>query len=125
MIFIPNPDLGHSTTHVRYVPLLMYIDTITCLFQAPVSRGTRVGLITTDDDYAASFVASWAKAYEDAELLRQRSSNWKNLFNNRTGFIEARNSDGSWAGEGAGWTEGDHWAYSLDVMVSKLGVLVL
>jgi hypothetical protein len=31
--------------------------------------------------------------------------------------MEARNSDGSWAGEEAGWTEGDHWAYSLDVMV--------
>jgi hypothetical protein len=31
--------------------------------------------------------------------------------------MEARNSDGTWAGEEAGWTEGDHWAYSLDVMV--------
>lgn len=31
--------------------------------------------------------------------------------------MEAKNSDGSWAGEEAGWTEGDHWAYSLDVMV--------
>lgn len=31
--------------------------------------------------------------------------------------MESRNSDGSWAGEDAGWTEGDHWAYSLDVMV--------
>jgi len=40
-----------------------------------------------------------------------------NLYNNKTGFMEARNSDGSWAGEEAGWTEGDHWAYSLDVMV--------
>jgi len=34
--------------------------------------------------------------------------------------MEARNSDGSWAGEDAGWTEGDHWAYSLDVMVCPL-----
>ena len=33
--------------------------------------------------------------------------------------MEARNSDGSWAGEKAGWTEGDHWAYSLNVMVSQ------
>lgn len=32
--------------------------------------------------------------------------------------MESRNSDGSWAGEDEGWTEGDHWAYSLDVMVN-------
>lgn len=32
--------------------------------------------------------------------------------------MESRNSDGSWAGEDEGWTEGDHWAYSLDVMAS-------
>lgn len=51
------------------------------------------------------------------------------MFNNATGFMEARNNDGSWAGEGAGWTEGDHWAYSLDVMVclhfTRLGARLL
>jgi hypothetical protein len=31
--------------------------------------------------------------------------------------MEARSSNGSWAGEDEGWTEGDHWAYSLSVMV--------
>lgn len=39
------------------------------------------------------------------------------MWNAETNFMESRNSDGSWAGEDAGWTEGDHWAYSLDVMV--------
>lgn len=82
-------------------------------------------MISADDDYAASIVASWAQfagiegAAADSEVLRQRSSSWKHLFNNDTGFIEARNSDGSWAGQEAGWTEGDRWAYSLDVMVSS------
>ena len=28
------------------------------------------------------------------------------LFNPDTGFMEARNEDGSWAGEDRGWTEG-------------------
>jgi putative alpha-1,2-mannosidase len=28
------------------------------------------------------------------------------LFNDATGFMEARNADGSWAGEDNGWTEG-------------------
>ncbi|KAJ7227934.1 glycoside hydrolase family 92 protein [Mycena rebaudengoi] len=38
------------------------------------------------------------------------------LFNNATGFMEARNADGEWAGEDAGWTEGDKWAYTFDVV---------
>lgn len=57
---------------------------------------------------------------KEADDLRVRSGNWRNLYNGKTGFMEARISDGSWAGEEAGWTEGDHWAYSLDVMVSIL-----
>lgn len=40
------------------------------------------------------------------------------MWNAETSFMESRNSDGSWAGEDEGWTEGDHWAYSLDVMVN-------
>jgi putative alpha-1,2-mannosidase len=40
------------------------------------------------------------------------------MWNAETGFMEAKNADGSWAGPNAGWTEGDHWAYSLTVMVS-------
>lgn len=30
--------------------------------------------------------------------------------------MEAKNADGSWAGPDAGWTEGDKWAYSFDVV---------
>lgn len=30
--------------------------------------------------------------------------------------MEARNANGSWAGPDAGWTEGDKWAYSFDVV---------
>jgi putative alpha-1,2-mannosidase len=38
------------------------------------------------------------------------------LFNNATGFMEARNANGTWAGPDNGWTEGDKWAYSFDVV---------
>jgi Glycosyl hydrolase family 92 len=59
------------------------------------------------------------------------------LYNDETGFMEARNADGSWAGEDRGWTEGmpcpshsprlkgndeptfltgDKWAYTFDVV---------
>lgn len=75
-----------------------------------------------DDDWAASIVARHVGATKEADHLLSRSSSWKNLFNTETGFIEARNSDGSFAGEDVGWTEGDHWAYSLDVMASRISV---
>jgi putative alpha-1,2-mannosidase len=45
------------------------------------------------------------------------------MWNAETGFMEAKNSDGSWAGPNAGWTEGDHWAYSLTVMVRRIAAL--
>ncbi|KAJ3553633.1 hypothetical protein NP233_g12601 [Leucocoprinus birnbaumii] len=38
------------------------------------------------------------------------------LYNNNTNFMEARNADGSWAGPDSGWTEGDKWIYTLDVV---------
>ena len=36
--------------------------------------------------------------------------------------MEARDASGAWAGQDAGWTEGDMWAYSFDVVyaVDKL-----
>lgn len=43
-----------------------------------------------------------------------------NLWNGKTRFMEARTSTGHWAGEKIGLTEGDHWAYSLSVLVSHL-----
>ncbi|TYJ52195.1 hypothetical protein B9479_007210 [Cryptococcus floricola] len=60
-----------------------------------------------------------------ASLLTTRSKNYKSLWNNGTGFMEARNSDGSWAGDENGWTEGDKWAYSLDVMHDVPGLAEL
>jgi putative alpha-1,2-mannosidase len=70
-----------------------------------------------DDDWAASLVADHVGQKNMARSLRERSNSYRSLWNAGTGFMEARNSDGSWAGDHVGWTEGDHWAYSLDVMV--------
>jgi putative alpha-1,2-mannosidase len=74
-------------------------------------------VLMKDDDWAASIVARHLGHEDQADALLDRSRNWRKLYNKETGFMEARNSDGSWAGEDVGWTEGDHWAYSLDVMV--------
>ena len=54
---------------------------------------------------------------QDSHFFRNRSVFAPStLFNNATGFMEARNADGSWAGPDNGWTEGDKWAYSFDIV---------
>jgi putative alpha-1,2-mannosidase len=69
-----------------------------------------------DDDYAA-YVLAKELGKPEAEFLLERSQRTPfTLWNEKTGFFEARNDDGSWAGEDRGWTEGDKWAYSFDVV---------
>ncbi|VDC01005.1 unnamed protein product, partial [Peniophora sp. CBMAI 1063] len=69
------------------------------------------------DDYAVSLIASHLNLTADASFFLNRSMTAPfTIFNNATGFMEARNASGAWAGQGAGWTEGDMWAYSFDVV---------
>ncbi|KAJ2913627.1 hypothetical protein MD484_g6788, partial [Candolleomyces efflorescens] len=70
------------------------------------------------DDFAAYTLAKlFNKPKSILVYLYVRAMNVPfNLFNDQTGFMEARNQDGSWAGEDKGWTEGDKWAYSFDVV---------
>ncbi|KAH8101481.1 glycoside hydrolase family 92 protein [Cristinia sonorae] len=69
------------------------------------------------DDYAVGVLASLLNKTSDADffLARSRTAPFS-IFNSETGFMEARNADGSWAGQDAGWTEGDMWAYTFDVV---------
>lgn len=74
-------------------------------------------LFYVDDDYAVSVLASLLNKSAEAAFFRDRGvNNPFKIYNNNTGFMEARNANGSWAGEDAGWTEGDKWAYSFDVV---------
>ncbi|KAE8539215.1 hypothetical protein D1P53_004311 [Cryptococcus gattii VGV] len=59
------------------------------------------------DDHAAAIIATHLSLPASTiDLLRNRSLSYKNMWNAETGFMESRNSDGSWAGEDEGWTEG-------------------
>ena len=61
-----------------------------------------------DDDYAAARLA-WAlgKPEEMVNFLLRRSMDAPfSIWNPETKFMEARNADGSFAGQDAGWTEG-------------------
>ncbi|KAH9853218.1 glycoside hydrolase family 92 protein [Lenzites betulinus] len=76
------------------------------------------------DDYAVSVLATALGKTDDAARFRARAFSAPfTIFNNDTGFMEARNANGSWAGPDAGWTEGDKWAYTFDV-VHDVGALV-
>ena len=74
-------------------------------------------ICSSDDDFAVSVLASLLNKTSDAAFFLARSLSAPfTIFNNDTDFMEARNADGSWAGQDAGWTEGDMWAYTFDVV---------
>ena len=62
----------------------------------------------TDDDYAAYVLAlHLGKPQTVTDFLYERAMRTPFLiYNNATGFMEARNANGSWAGPDNGWTEG-------------------
>ncbi|EIM85302.1 uncharacterized protein STEHIDRAFT_60062 [Stereum hirsutum FP-91666 SS1] len=69
------------------------------------------------DDYAVAVLAKLLNKTKDAEFFLNRSMVAPfTIYNNETDFMEARNASGAWAGEDEGWTEGDKWAYSFDVV---------
>ncbi|KAH9057785.1 glycosyl hydrolase family 92-domain-containing protein [Lactarius vividus] len=69
------------------------------------------------DDYAVSVFAGLLGRTQDFHFFRNRSTfSPGTIFNGITGFMEARNASGAWAGPDNGWTEGDKWAYSFDVV---------
>ncbi len=63
------------------------------------------------DDYAVAQVARATGHAQDYAHFLQRSLDYRKLFNPARGFMQARNSDGSWASPDEGWTEGDQWVY--------------
>ncbi|KAH8831374.1 glycoside hydrolase family 92 protein [Flagelloscypha sp. PMI_526] len=70
------------------------------------------------DDYCVAMLAkALGKDSETVDFFLNRSLTAPlKIFNTHTGFMEARNANGEWAGEDNGWTEGDKWAYSFDII---------
>lgn len=77
-----------------------------------------------DDDWAVATLAELLGYTENATFFRNRAQTHPfTIFNNATGFMEARNANGSWAGQDEGWTEGDMWAYTFDVIQDVPGLI--
>ncbi|PLB41602.1 GH92 family glycosyl hydrolase [Aspergillus candidus] len=80
------------------------------------------------DDYACAIVGEHVSGADKGELeeLRARSKNYAHVWNNETQFMRARNDNGSWARDADwGWTEGDSWVYTFDVMHDVPGLVRL
>ena len=77
------------------------------------------------DDWCVAQVAKSLGKMGEYEFFLKRSLNYENLFNAKTGFMQAKNLDGSWAGEKEGWTEGDHWVYTFAVLHDEPGLMQL
>ncbi|KAI0163778.1 glycosyl hydrolase family 92-domain-containing protein [Pestalotiopsis sp. NC0098] len=77
------------------------------------------------NDAACAVVARAVGDAEAAESLESRSKNYKTIWNNETQFMQARNANGTWANDTWGWTEGDKWVYTFDVMHDAYGLASL
>ncbi len=77
------------------------------------------------DDFAVAQVAKAVGNTRDYQFFLNRSRNYKNLFNHTRGFMQAKNSDGSWVSPDDGWTEGDQWVYLFAALHDIPGVVAL
>jgi predicted alpha-1,2-mannosidase len=77
------------------------------------------------DDWCVAQIARKMGKTKDFLYFQDRAHNYENIFNKSTGFMQARNSDGSWAAPDAGWTEGNTWVYTWAVMQDLPGLMKL
>ncbi len=80
----------------------------------------------TYEDWSVAQVAQAAGNTSDYTSFLNRSLNYRNVFNPTDGLMEARNSDGTWAGGGSyGFSEGGQGLYMLAVMHDVAGLIDL
>lgn len=81
------------------------------------------------DDFVASRFATALGHKEDAEILRKRSGNWRNVFDPSTKFVRGRYADGRWitpfdpAKPAKFITEGVPWQYTFFVPQDISGLI--
>lgn len=133
-------DLNHaleacvsSATNKNYGNLPDYMN----LGYVPYEKNAVGSSMTLEYAYDDWTIAQMAKGIGNtavAEQFGKRAQNWKNLFNERTGFVGAKDAKGNWktpfdpmhtANEG--FIEGNSWNYSLYVpqdipsLIQKMG----
>ena len=104
---------------------LTYLKTLGYIPADKTSEAASSTLEDAYDDWCVAQVAKSLGRTADYHFFLQRSLNYKHLFNPQTDFMQARNSDGSWASPAAGWTEGGPWVYTWDVLHDIPGLIQL
>ena len=77
------------------------------------------------EDFAVATVAKSLGREDDYRFFLKRSLNYKNIYNPKTGLMQARNLDGSWADPEEGWTEDWPQIYTWSVMHDIPGLMDL
>lgn len=84
------------------------------------------------DDWTIYRMAEELGRNETAGVFLERAGYYRNLFDDKTGFLRARNSDGTWktpfdpmSTSGQGYIEGNAWNYSLYVPHDVSGFMEL
>lgn len=81
------------------------------------------------DDYVSAQFAAALSHTDDAEVLRKRSANWRNVFDLSTGFVRGRYANGQWItpfdpSKPASYiTEGVPWQYTFFVPQDVAGLI--
>lgn len=88
------------------------------------------------DDWAVAHVAAKVGKPEEAQMLRERSKNYRNFFNPATEFMQPKLTDGTWAqpfdpialGHSRRWrdyTESNAWQTSFGIQHDPAGLIAL
>ncbi|KAI1775477.1 glycoside hydrolase family 92 protein [Hypoxylon cercidicola] len=77
------------------------------------------------NDAACAVVARAVGELDEAAALERRAGNYATIWDAETQFMCARNANGTWANDTWGWTEGDKWVYTFDVLHDADGLAAL
>jgi len=94
-----------------------------------VGGGLAESLDSAYGDYCIAQVARAAGKDEDAAMFEKRSQNWRKCFDEKTGFLRGRNSNGAWVEPfdphtwGGPYVEGGPWQYRFFVLHDPQGLM--
>jgi predicted alpha-1,2-mannosidase len=119
-----------SATNPRYAGLDQYMKT-GWVAADKEREGASKTLEYAFDDWTLARAASAMGRPDIAKQFDARAGNWRNVFDTRTGFVRARNSDGKFrdpfdpaaAGYYGDYTEGNAWQYTWYVPQDTAGLI--
>jgi predicted alpha-1,2-mannosidase len=119
-----------SATNPRYAGLDQYMK-LGWVAADKEREGASKTLEYAFDDWTIARAASAMGRADIATQFQARAANWRNVFDPRTGFIRARNSDGRFrepfnpasAGYYGDYTEGNAWQYTWYVPQDTAGLI--